>query len=315
MPQYSGSKRSVWILGSSNLDYTYRVSRLPVMGMTVPSLDLRIATGGKGANQAVCAAYWGAQVHFIGAVGDDDIGEQLRGVLISHGINVELVSVIKGTTSGHAIILVDDHGSNVIVLHGGANLEVPSPGAAFSIGSDDLFVCQLENNLEAVEEHLQVAKSRGAFTILNPSPYRQLSLEALQGIDLIVANEDEATCLGCVEVKDTLAARSCGQAIRRKMAVRNVIITLGSQGAVLVQDERFLIFPGYAVKAVDTQGAGDAFLGSLVAKLSEGQVIERAVSFANWAAAQSVTRYGSTQASLPATTEASAVDLDRYSTL
>ncbi len=307
-------KRKIWILGSSNLDSTYAVRQLPSKGMTVLSGDVKVATGGKGANQAICAAHWGAEVHFIGAVGDDETGRLLLKALTDHGIQVGRVAVVSGTASGHAIILIDGEGDNVIVVHGGANLRVPTTvPAGFPIGRNDIFVSQLENNLDALEAYITAAKNNGAFTILNPSPFRELPPEILGRVDLVVANEDEASQLGEVRVEDLHTASCCGAAIQKRFGVKNIIITLGSQGAVLVGPRRSFAYPPYRVKVLDTQGAGDAFTGSLAAKLSESVSIEQAVSFANWVAAQSVTHPGSTQASLPQPFEASGVHLDRYS--
>jgi ribokinase len=303
----------IWVLGSSNIDCTYRMEQLPVKGTTVSADEILITTGGKGANQAIAAAHWGAHVHFIGAVGDDDNGKRLLDCLISHGVDTENVSVIKGAASGQAIILVDHDGDNFIVIHGGANLKVPcTVPSAIEISNGDVFVSQLETNLEALGAYAAFARKQRALTILNPSPYQELPVSILANIDLIVANEIEAAQLGRTPVEDVHTAQSCGSAIRRKNGIKAVIITLGAEGAVLVEEERSFHFPGYTVNAVDTQGAGDAFLGSLIAKLAQKAPIERAVSFSNWVAAQSVTRRGSTQHSLPEQSSAVNADLSRF---
>lgn len=305
--------KKIWILGSSNIDCTYRMEQLPVKGTTVSADEILVTTGGKGANQAIAAAHWGAHVHFIGAVGDDDNGKHLLDSLISHGVDTEHVSVIKGAASGQAIILVDQKGDNFIVIHGGANLKVPcTVPSAIDIGDGDVFVSQLETNLEALAVYAAFARNEGALTILNPSPYQDLPASILANIDLIVANEMEATQLGHAPVEDIHTAQSCSIAIQKKLGTKAVIITLGAKGAALVAEERSFHFPGYKVNAVDTQGAGDAFLGSLIAKLADKVPIEEAVAFANWVAAQSVTRRGSTQHSLPDPASAANADLSRF---
>jgi len=306
----------IWILGSSNVDHTFRVNALPVKGSTISSAEARVAMGGKGANQAIAAAHWGADVHFIGAVGDDDYGKRLLESLVTHGVDTRNVAVIAGAASGQAIILVDDAGDNVIVVHGGANLQVPvAVAASIEISEGDLFVAQLETNLDATEIHAARARKRGALTILNPSPCRELPPALLRNFDLVVANETESSHLGGVSVDDVRTATRCGQSIRERFGTDAVITTLGPEGAVLVTKECSFHFPGHPVAAVDTQGAGDAFLGSLAARLAERDRIEEAVSFANWVAAQSVTRPGSTRQSLPDPARAAGLDLRRFTRL
>jgi ribokinase len=306
----------IWILGSSNVDHTFRVKSLPAKGSTISSGDTRVAMGGKGANQAIAAAHWGADVYFIGAVGDDDYGRRLLDSLVRRGVDTVNVSVIEGIASGQAIILVDDAGDNVIVIHGGANLQVPRMiPASVDIGNGDIFVAQLETNLDALEIYAAHARKQGALGILNPSPCRELPPALLENIDVIVANEIESSQLGRVSVDDARTAHDCGKAIRERFGTSAVITTLGPSGAVLVTKDGSFHFPGHHVAAVDTQGAGDAFLGSLAARLAEKAPMEEAVSFANWVAARSVTRQGSTRESLPDPASAVGLDVRRFTRL
>ena len=306
----------IWILGSSNVDHTFRIKSFPAKGSTVSSGEVRVAMGGKGANQAIAAAHWGAEVHFIGAVGDDDYGKRLLDSLISHRVDTRNVSVIAGITSGQAIILVDDAGDNVIVILGGANLKVPlTIPPSVDIGDGDIFAAQLETNLDALEIYVAHARRQGALTMLNPSPYRELPPALLKNIDVIVANEIESSQLGRLSVDNALTADFCGRAIRERFGTSAVITTLGPNGAVLVTKGGSFHFPGHQVVAVDTQGAGDAFLGSCAARLAEKAPMEEAVSFANWVAAQSVTRQGSTRQSLPDPASSIGQDLRRFTRL
>jgi len=293
--------RRVWILGSSNVDYTYRVKSLPVTGQTVNAEGYHTATGGKGANQAVAATHWGAQVYFIGAVGDDQNGKTLRNVLSSHGINSEKVTVLKGTASGNAIVQVDENGENYITVYGGANLLVPPPGSGSfdDFRTNDILVSQLEVNADAIAGYYEVAKNQCVYTVLNPSPYKSISRSILKMVDLLVANETEASEIGESQVDSAESAKTCALKIRNSVGIDAIVITLGSHGAVLSNREVCFHFPGYSVDVTDTQGAGDAFLGSLVAKLALNSNLEIAVCFANWVAAQSVAKHGSTQLSLP----------------
>jgi len=309
--------RRIWILGSSNIDYSYRVERLPGKGETVSTQSLSVSAGGKGANQAVAAAYCGASVHFIGAVGQDTDGDRLLAALKSQGVDASHVSVIEGTASGHAIIFVDNDGANMIAIHGGANLEVPlCDPSHVEIRGDDLLVFQLEINLDSIRSHVAFAAQRGARVVLNPSPYQTLPEEVLRNVHLLVANETEASQMGGIAVVDVESARSCGERISRDLGIGSVVITLGPHGAVtVVRGQPAVHFPAYDVSVVDTQGAGDAFLGSLVAKIAQGESLDRATAFANWVANQSVTRHGSTQTSLPGKEDARRVDYDRRRTL
>lgn len=299
--------RKVWVLGSSNIDVTYRVKEIPRKGYTIQAQSCVTGTGGKGANQAVAAAHWGAEVKMIGAVGEDINGQTLINALKSQKVNTDNVSVIKGVLSGNATILVDDNGANCITVFPGANQHVPidaNPG--FCEG--DLLISQFEVNMDALEFYFSEAKKSGVYTILNPSPYKCLSERLLKMTDMIVANESEAFEIGRVEVDSVAAARTCGMEIL-KSGPGTVVITLGKLGAVAVTGEKTVHIPEYPVKVVDTQGAGDAFLGSLAAKLCEGVSLEEACMFANTVASISVSRRGGTQVSLCSVKETEDMDL------
>jgi len=292
-------KNKIWFLGSSNVDITYRVKEIPLVGYTIQAKSYVIATGGKGANQAIAASKYGANVNFIGAVGDDSNGKILLKVLKTNGINVENVTIVKNVHSGNAVILVDDGGSNCIIVYPGANHNVPVDiYPDFMEG--DMLVAQLEVNMSAVEYYFKLAKKakKKIYTILNPSPFISLSQELLKKTDIIVVNEVEAYELGGVVVRGPETAKVCYKKII-KLVPTIVIITLGKMGVVVATNENAFHVPGYDVDVVDTQGAGDAFLGTFVAKLAQGATIEDATLFANMVAALSGTKMGSTQVSLP----------------
>lgn len=289
--------KRIWVLGSSNIDVTYRVKDIPLKGYTVRAKSCITATGGKGANQAVAAAHWGIDVSFIGAVGDDPNGETLLEVLRKRNINVSYVNTVKGVPSGNAVIFVDDKGSNCIIVYPGANQCVPvNLCPDFSEG--DILVAQLEVNMDAVGCYFMLARQKKMLTILNPSPYVPLSQELLKNTDIIVANETEAYELGGIPADDPESAKACAAKIISQ-GPGTVVITLGKLGVVVVKNEEAFYIPEYPVEVVDTQGAGDAFLGTFAAGIAQGNTVEDSALFANMVAALSVTKLGTTQASMP----------------
>ena len=304
--------KNVWVLGSSNIDFTYRVKDLPLAGQTIQAESQVMATGGKGANQAIAAAHWGANVHFIGAVGDDANGKTLLEALTTRKVNIDHVYEICGVPSGNAVILVDDNGENSIIVYPGANQCVPVRACdQIHFREGDVLVSQLEVNLDAIECCFQRAKEQGGITVLNPSPYKPLLKRLLETTDIIVANTSEAFELGGVSVNDPQSARQCGQKIL-EAGPGTAIITMGEAGVVLVNYEKTIHFPGHKVHVVDGQGSGDAFLGTLLASLSQREIFEQAIAFANRVAAFSVTKRGSTQVSLPDQKEILVSDLTEY---
>jgi ribokinase len=294
----------VGVIGSSNLDLTFRVPRLPGPGETLPGSGLLVGFGGKGANQAVTAARLGAEVVFVSCVGDDDFGERMLRHYAQEGIATSFIRRIPKVSTGSAAILVDDAARNSIVVVAGANAHLETgdvAGAAEALRSVRVLLAQRETPLEATLEAFRIARAVGATTILNPAPALPLPDEALRWADLCVPNETEAAVLtgcpvGTAEEAETTARvlldRGCGA----------VILTRGDQGALLADRNGCRHVPAVPVRAVDTTGAGDAFLGALAVALAEGQDLDRAVGWARLAAALSVTRPGA-QSSFPTRTE------------
>ena len=289
--------KKIWILGSSNLDVTYRVKEIPLKGQTVQASACVTATGGKGANQAAAAAHWGVEVAFIGAVGDDLNGSTLEEVFRLRKIDTHNLTKVVGVPSGNAVIHVDDRGGNCIVVYPGANQFIPvNKFPEFQEG--DMLVAQLEVNMDAVLHYFKLAKQKKVYTVLNPSPFVSLSEELLSLTDMIVANESEAYGMGGIAVIGAESARACGEIIM-KLGPGTVVITLGKNGVVVLDVQGAFHVPEYCVEVVDTQGAGDAFLGTFIAKLAQGDTLQGAALFANMAASLTVTKLGSTQTSMP----------------
>ena len=292
--------RRVTVVGSANIDLTFRAARLPGPGETVFGADFYRGFGGKGANQAVAAARLGAAVSFVGRVGADEYGRAIREQLAGEGIDVSHLLDDSDRPTGTAVILVDDAGENAIVGVPGANLGLTPAdvrSAAHLLESSGIVLAPCETMIETVTEAFQIARAAGCLCVFNPAPARELPADLLAAIDVIVPNEPELQTLtgrpiGTLD--DVVAAADR----LRAQGPRTVIVTLGPRGALVVGPEGWTHVPGVPVAAVDTSGAGDAFCGALVTSLAERMPMAEAARRANLVAARSVTRLG-TQASFP----------------
>jgi ribokinase len=291
----------ICVVGSSNMDLTFRTSRLPRAGETVSGGGFHLGFGGKGANQAVMAARLWARVTMIAKIGGDNFGEQMTRNFQEQNIDTEHLLVDGSRPSGVAGIVVDDNAQNCIIVVPGAN-DALSPAdvhaAAASIQSADVLLCQLEVPLETTLEAFRLARAAGVRTVLNPAPARSLPEELLHLTDLCVPNETEIEAITGQVVTNLKQARTAARTLR----VPNLIVTLGDQGALLVAGDVEEHVPAVPVEAVDTSGAGDAFIGSLAVFWARGHSLLEAVRKANAVAALSVTRHG-TQAAFPTRAE------------
>ena len=299
------AKPRICIVGSSNIDLTFRTPRLPKPGETLAGQSFLLGFGGKGANQAVMASRLGAQVTMITKVGRDVFGERTIHNYREHGINTAYVSTNDHHATGVAGIVVDDDGRNCILVVPGANQTLSAEDvrkASAALEAADVVLCQLEVPLDAVLEGFRLARAAGVKTILNPAPSRSLPEELLRLTDYCIPNEPEIEHLtGHAVTAPQEAAAAARQLLKR--GPRTIIVTLGEWGALLLEEQRALHIPAPKVKAVDTTGAGDAFIGSLAVYLAEGLALEQAVRRANTVAALSTTRLG-TQVSFPSRIEA-----------
>lgn len=283
------------VVGSLNLDRTYSLSRLPREGESLHASGHAVASGGKGANQAVAAARLGADVRLIGAVGADAAGALLLDAVAASGVDVSGVHRRDDSPTGEAVIFVDEEGQNLIVISPGANASVTAADVALS--DDPAWVLSgFEVRDEAVIAAAGLAQAANAHFVLNPSPYRPLPAELAGSVDVMVVNEHElADALGCaVEVASDA---ELGEA-RARIAVPQLVVTLGANGAAAVTASGVVRVPGRAVTAIDTSGAGDAFTGALVARLAAGDELVAATSFATQVGAYAATKPG-TQSSYP----------------
>ena len=285
------------VVGSFNADLTSYLQRMPRPGETVSGDKFVTGPGGKGSNQAVAAARLGADVTFIGRVGNDVFAKLAQDLWTAEGINTDYVNQDPDHATGVAPIFVDSNGENMIVVVLGANNNIQQSdidAAKDAIADADVVVVQLEINHDMVGYTLKIAKELGITTILNPAPAAVIPTEFIQLADYITPNETELEVLSQTQSDDVIAnAKSLLTTDKQ-----TVIVTMGSQGAQIVQNDYQELMGTFKVDVVDTTGAGDAFNGGLAVALAEGKPLKDAVRFANATAALCVTRLG-TSPSMP----------------
>lgn len=304
MTDIQARKPKVCVVGSCNVDLIARVPRIPGPGETLAGSSFRIGFGGKGANQAAMAAKLGAEVYFVGRVGRDVFGSDTLRNFRELGVDTTHIGMDDTLSSGVAPIFVNEEtGQNSIVIVHGANdgfgaAEVRA--ARDAIQSADIIICQLEILVEASLEAFRVAReaARPPITILNPAPAGDIPEELLRLTDIIIPNEVEAADLVHLPVDTPEQIEAAARALQQR-GPRTVIVTLGKRGALIVDGDRPAeLIPAREVKAVDTTGAGDAFVGSLACLLGEGRSLRQAVEIASAIATRSVLKHG-TQSSFP----------------
>ncbi|GAB3522370.1 ribokinase [Photobacterium alginatilyticum] len=288
------------VLGSVNADHVLQVASFPRPGETLHGHSYCVIPGGKGANQAVAAARLGADIAFIASVGDDSFGREMRESFAKEGMNTEAVMIEESVPTGIAMIQVAATGENSICISAEAN-GCLSPARIqphhHLIENADTLLMQLETPIETIEAAAKVAKQSGTRVVLNPAPAQPLSDDLLQLVDMITPNETEAELLTGVKVEDMASAQKAANVLHTK-GIKQVMITLGSQGVWLSQNGEGQQVLGFRVEAKDTTAAGDTFNGALLTALQEGRALEPAIRFAHAAAAISVTRMGA-QTSIP----------------
>ena len=287
----------ILVVGSLNADLVVRTPRFPQPGETISGEDLRVIPGGKGANQAVAAARLGANVSMLGRVGKDNFGDFLLDTLNSNNVDSQLVQRDDSST-GTATIIVDANGQNSIILSAGANGKVSSLDVELaSFPAFSLLLLQLEIPTPTVLSAAKRAKESGIRVILNPAPAKELSKELISLADFIIPNETELSHLTNQPVNDISSAKSAAKLLIER-GPKTVIVTLGSNGALIVTNEHTNHIPAYIVDVVDTTAAGDAFIGGFATALLQKKSLEDSVRFGCACGALATTRFGA-QPSLP----------------
>ena len=294
-------KSKIVIVGSYNTDLMSKTPWLPKHGETVLGGPFKLGPGGKGSNQAVAAARLGAEVCFIGCIGEDYFGEVARNNFIREKINIDYLRISKTRHTGMAFILVDDKtAENMIVVAPGSNMEIDIPlveTARDIILSADIILLQLEIPVKIVEYVIiLVYKSNNTISILNPAPGKKLEKKILEKVSLMTPNRSELELMTNRNVNTIEEAEKAAKEIIYS-GVKDVIVTLGKEGALVVNSKETTHVPNFEeVKIVDSTGAGDAFNGGLAIALSEGKNLVEATYFANAVASLNVTKIGTAPA-------------------
>jgi ribokinase len=281
------SSKAVAVLGSLHLDIMVHAPDRPRKGETLPGSAWMYKAGGKGGNQAVAAAQFGARALMIGRVGDDDFGNRLLSHLQSAQVDTQHVRVDPGAVSGMSVAIIDAEGDYGAVIVSGANLRIAERDIRDALAViREASVLVLQNEILDATNVLaaETAKRHGTRVVLNAAPTRPLDPLLAKNVDVLVVNAIEAEMMCGVVVESLPAAAEAAAQLSNQ--VDNVIVTAGGLGLALVEAGRApQVDAAHAVTLVDTHGAGDTFIGALVARLVDGSSLTEATRFANAAAA------------------------------
>lgn len=292
------------VIGSLNMDLVFQTDRLPLAGETIAGKNFNLIPGGKGANQALAAAKAGAETRLFGCVGEDEFGDVLLKSLLEAKVDISHIKKVTAVHSGVASIILEGSGENRIIVIPGANDLVDADYIDKhweSIQNSALLILQHEIPIQTCQYVIQRASESSVPVLLNPAPFHSISDEILRKVDYLVLNETELHGLlhrKITSIDDVLEA---GKLINQK-GVKHVLITLGSDGAVLVTDDEWFHHPAYSVEVVDTTAAGDTFVGNFASAIIKGYELNRAIKIASAAAALAVTKIGA-QSSIPCSEE------------
>lgn len=287
----------ITVVGSLNIDFTFRLPRIPKPGETLTAREMQVQFGGKGSNQAIAAARAGADVTLIGCIGDDEHGRRYRTYLENQGVQTRSLE-LQNAPTGCAFIAVDDHAENTIVVHPGANdcLSVEHIARCEDdIRNSDALLLQLECPLAIVAQAVKIAKSAGIRVIINPSPFSAAALSALSDADIWIVNESE---FGLLAESSAPHAERDPSVILSSLGGSALVITRGSDPTLLVTDSHSVSIAPPRVEPVDTVGAGDTFAGAFAVALCEAQPLSECVRFANAAGALATLQPGA-QTAIP----------------
>lgn len=292
---------AICVFGSLNMDLVVRAPRLPQPGETLSGHGFLTLPGGKGANQAVAAARLGSSVHMVGRVGADAFGQQLLQSLQQQNVHTENIAIDPSMHSGIAMITVAESGENQIVLAAGANSQVDVNDVERLtplLRDSNVLLLQLEIPIPVVIAAAQTAREAGVLVILDPAPVPESFPDELyQSIDVLTPNQTEAEQLVGFSITSNADAERAAIALHKR-GVKNVIVTMGRAGAIALIDRKLIQISAFAVNAIDTTAAGDAFNGAFAAALDQGKSWEDALQWGVGAGAIAATQLGA-QPSLP----------------
>ena len=292
--------KKIIVIGSSNVDMVVRSSHLPAPGETILGGEFFMNQGGKGANQAVAIKRLGGNLIFMAKLGNDVLGRQSVGYFKKEGIDTRYIALDEDSASGVALISVDDHAENSIVVASGANMllnEQDVDKMLEEMCEGDILLMQLEIPLQTVEYAARKAFGKGVKVVLNPAPARSLPKELFRHLYMVTPNRIEAEMLTGIKIANDADVEKVAEEICA-MGVKNVIITLGSKGCLIREEGVSYRIDAFKVEPVDTTAAGDTFNGALCVGLSEGMDLKQAAVMASKASSIAVTRMGA-QSSIP----------------
>lgn len=292
--------KKIIVIGSSNVDMVVRTSHLPAPGETILGGEFFMNQGGKEANQAVAIKRLGGNLIFMAKLGNDVLGRQSVGYFKKEGIDTRYIALDEDSASGVALISVDDHAENSIVVASGANMllnEQDVDKMLEEMCEGDILLMQLEIPLQTVEYAARKAFGKGVKVVLNPAPARSLPKELFRHLYMVTPNRIEAEMLTGIKIANDADVEKVAEEICA-MGVKNVIITLGSKGCLIREEGVSYRIDAFKVEPVDTTAAGDTFNGALCVGLSEGMDLKQAAVMASKASSIAVTRMGA-QSSIP----------------
>ena len=292
--------KKIIVIGSSNVDMVVRTSHLPAPGETILGGEFFMNQGGKGANQAVAIKRLGGNLIFMAKLGNDVLGRQSVGYFKKEGIDTRYIALDEDSASGVALISVDDHAENSIVVASGANMllnEQDVDKMLEEMCEGEILLMQLEIPLQTVEYAARKAFGKGVKVVLNPAPARSLPKELFRHLYMVTPNRIEAEMLTGIKIANDADVEKVAEEICA-MGVKNVIITLGSKGCLIREEGVSYRIDAFKVEPVDTTAAGDTFNGALCVGLSEGMDLKQAAVMASKASSIAVTRMGA-QSSIP----------------
>lgn len=297
--------KKIAVVGSLNMDVVIETPHMPECGETISGKNVTMVPGGKGANQAYAVGKLGGDVTMIGAVGMDASGKALIDNLKSVNVNVSGIRQLDNSVTGQAFITVDDNGDNAIIIIAGSNGLVTKKlidENAEIIRESDIVIMQLEIPLDVVEYVKEFAIREGKTVIVDPAPaVSNIPDKFWKGIDYIKPNETELAILTGLKM-ETRGELAQGARVMIEKGVKNVIVTLGGEGCLLVTEEKEEFFPSYKVKAIDTTAAGDSFTAAFALALSQGADYKEAIRLGQKVSSIAVTRKGA-QTSIPSMEE------------
>ena len=272
-------ERSAYVLGSINMDMVISTPYIPSQGETLTGNNFFLNNGGKGANQAVAIAKQNVPTFLISAVGNDEFGKMTLNKLKSYNVNLDYVNTINNINTGVAMIIIENK-DNRIILDSGANYKISTlqiDKALEHANENDVFVCQLENNEDAIYYGLKQAKKKKMITIFNAAPAKKIDQTIFNYVDYLIVNESECEIISSIKPINKQEILKAYNFIK----VKKLIITLGSKCSVLVEDEKIYQINANKVDVVDTTAAGDTYVGVLASQIINNKNMIEALNYAS----------------------------------